>query len=97
VQGTRPLGTIILVKLDFFVSFGGRKPTPLNRSRWNLAGRSGPLPVRQHVEFKSRLPAVPVTVWTGTAVPRCRHQTHLRQWSPSAPFSTTLWPWPLIF
>ena len=42
VQGTRPLGAIILVKFHFFFSFGGRKPPPLNRSRSNLAGRSGP-------------------------------------------------------
>jgi len=39
VQGTCPLafGAIILVKFHFF-SFGGRKPTPLSRSNWNLAG-----------------------------------------------------------
>ena len=29
VQGARPLGAIILVKFDFFFSFGGRKPPPL--------------------------------------------------------------------
>jgi len=39
MHGTRPLGAIILVKFHFF-SFGGRKPPPLSRSRWYLAGRS---------------------------------------------------------
>jgi len=33
VQGIRLLGAIILVKFDF-LKFWGRKPTPLNRSRW---------------------------------------------------------------
>jgi len=31
VQGTRPLGAIILVKF-LFLKFWGRKPTPVNRS-----------------------------------------------------------------
>jgi len=36
MQGTRPLGAIILVKFQFF-QFWGHKPPPLSRSRWNLA------------------------------------------------------------
>ena len=40
VQGTRPLVAIILVKFQFFFSLGGRKPPPLDLSRWNLAWRS---------------------------------------------------------
>ena len=43
VQGTRPLGAIILVKFHFFQSWG-RKPPPLDRSRWNLAWGSYSLP-----------------------------------------------------
>jgi len=43
VQGTRPLGAVILLKFHFF-SFGGRKPPPLDRSRWNLARRSAAPP-----------------------------------------------------
>jgi len=35
----------------------------------------------------SRLPGVPVTVWSGTSVSHDRHPTHLRQWSSSSPFS----------
>ena len=35
-QGIRPLEAIILVKFHFF-KFWDCKPTPLNRSRWNLA------------------------------------------------------------
>ena len=37
--------------------------------------------------LQSRLPGIPVTVWSGTSVSHGRHPTHLRQWSPSSSFS----------
>ena len=37
-----PLRGNYIGKIRIFFSFGGRKPPPLNRSRSNLAGRSGP-------------------------------------------------------
>jgi len=36
-QDTRPLGAIILPKIPIFQSLWNRKPTSLNRARWNLA------------------------------------------------------------
>ena len=52
VQVTRPLGAIIYILVKFhFLSFGGRKPTPLSRSRWNLTGRSrSSIPAKFHIE-----------------------------------------------
>jgi len=48
VQGTRPLGAIILVKFHFF-QFWGRKPPPLDRSRWRRT--VGPLlPAKFHLD-----------------------------------------------
>jgi len=38
----QPLGAIILVKFEIFTVLGVRKPTPMSRWRWNLAGMSGP-------------------------------------------------------
>ena len=38
-----PLRGNYIGKIPIFFSFWGRKPPPLNRSRWNLARRSGPM------------------------------------------------------
>jgi len=48
--GDPPLRGNYIGKIQF-LKFWGRKPPPLDRSRWNLAGMSGPTVPLLHAEF----------------------------------------------
>ena len=89
-----PLRRHYIGKIPNFLSFWGRKPTPLSRSRWSLAASIG-LPARFHLDRCSAYPCGAKNRKIGTWVKTIRADISCRWWrSPCVMTAMTMhWSW----